>query len=414
MITTAQKLPFTHWLTALVCFSLVLPALAGGGGGGGGRGGGGGGGGGGVGGGGVGGGAGGNTSSYYATQGQVGPVTFTIDPISGSVIYITAPENQTNVQMALEALDSKMREVLIKVVFLEATYSKGSDVGVQGGISHNLNGSQSLTFSNLFGLDSQGLTPTSGINTLFGESVFTLTGNNFEALVRAIEEKAKVEVLSRPTILARNEQPASILIGQSVPLITGVNFGTLGQVTSVITYTPVGIQLNVTPFIHPNGNVEMILNPTISEVAPQSTLISSGTNGNFSTPYINSRSANTVVLTPSGQTVVIGGLMQDSKTVTDSGIPVLQSIPILGNLFKHKLQSDAKTELMIFVTPYVVDTPEDLAKMSVSETSRTVLSPKSFTQQERDAFINADSPALPGGASSRVAQPVPPRSTPEP
>jgi general secretion pathway protein D len=407
-MTTSNKLRFTHWLTALVCFALVLPALAGAGGGGGGRGGGGGGGGGGFGGGG-GGGAGANGSSYYATQGQVGPVTFTIDPISGSVIYITAPENQTNVQAALEALDAQMREVLIKVVFLEVTYSKGSDIGVEGGISHNLNGSQNVTFSNLFGLASQGLTPTAGINTLFGESVFTLTGNNYDALVRAIEEKGKVEVLSRPTIMARNEQPASILIGQSVPLITGVNFGTLGQVTSVITYQPVGIQLVVTPFIHPNGNVEMILNPTISEVAPQSTLISSGTNGNFSTPYINSRSANTVVITPSGQTVVIGGLMQDSKTVTDSGIPVLQSIPLLGNLFKHKLQSDVKTELMIFVTPTVVDTPEDLARMSVDETSRTELSPKSFTQHERDAYINANSPALPAGPSSGVAQPTRPR-----
>jgi general secretion pathway protein D len=404
MITTTKKLMVSQWLTALVCFSLALPALAaagrgGGGGGGGGRGGGGGGGG--------AGGAGG-ASSYYATQGQVGPVTFTIDPISGSVIYITAPENQTNVQRALEALDAKMREVLIKVVFLEVTYNKGSDVGVEGGISHNLNGSQSLTFSNLFGLGSQGLLPTSGINTLAGESVFTLTGNNFEALVRAIEEKGKVEVLSRPTILARNQQPASILIGQSVPLITGVNFGALGQVTSVITYTSVGIQLVVTPFIHPNGNVEMILNPTISEVAAQSTLLASGTNGTFSTPYLNSRSANTVVITPSGQTVVIGGLMQDSKTVTDSGIPVLQSIPLLGNLFKHKLQADVKTELMIFVTPTVVDTPEELARMSVDETSRTDLSPKSFTQQERDRYINGESPALPGGASG-VAQPAPPR-----
>ena len=154
-----------------------------------------------------------------------------------------------------------------------------------------------------------------------------------------------MEVLSRPTILARHAQPASILIGQQVPLITGVNFGTLGQVTSVITYTSVGIQLVVTPFIHPNGYVEMILNPTISEVAPQSTLISSGTNGNFSTPYINSRSANTVVIVPSGQTVVIGGLMQDSKTTTDSGIPVLQSIPLLGNLFKHKVQSDGQNRV---------------------------------------------------------------------
>jgi len=412
MMTTTNKLPVTYWLTAMVCFSLVLPALAGGGGRGGGGGGGGGGGRGG--GGGAGGGGAGGTSGYYATQGQVGPVTFTIDPIGNNVIFITAPENYTNVLTALQAMDTKMREVLIKAVFLEVTDTKASDIGVEGGFSHNLSGSQTLTFSNLFGLAQQGLVPFSGYPGIAGESLVTLTGNNYEALIRAIAEKDKVEVLSRPTILARNEQPASILIGQSVPLITGVNFGTLGQVTSVITYTSVGIQLIVTPFIHANGNVEMILNPTISEVAAQSTLISASTNGNFSTPYINSRSANTVVLTPSGQTVVIGGLMQDTKTSTDSGIPLLQSIPLLGNVFKHKVKSDVKSELMIFVTPYVIETPEDLARMSVDETSREVLAPRSFTQKERDAFINAESPALPGGVNPEVAQPAAPPSTPEP
>jgi general secretion pathway protein D len=239
--------------------------------------------------------------------------------------------------------------------------------------------------------------------------MLTLTGDNFSGFLRAISEKGKVEVLSRPTILARNAQPANIAIGQTVPLITGVNFGTLGQVTSIITYTPVGIQLTVTPFIYPNGDVEMILNPVISEVASQSTLLSSGTNGTFSTPYLNSRSANTVVVTPSGQTIVIGGLMQDTKTSTDSGIPVLQSIPILGNLFKHKIQSTAKTELMIFVTPWVIKTPADLARMSQDETSRTRLAPKSFDAKEREIYIDPESPAPLNAASSGLAQPAPHR-----
>jgi general secretion pathway protein D len=218
-----------------------------------------------------------------------------------------------------------------------------------------------------------------------------------------------VEVLSRPTILARHSQPASILIGQQVPLITGVNFGTLGQVTSVISYTSVGIQLNVTPFIHQNGYVEMILEPTISEVAAQTTQISTGSNGSFSTPYLNSRSANTVVIVPSGQTVVIGGLMQDSKTTTDSQIPLLGDIPWLGNLFKHKQTYTTKTELMIFVTPWVINTPEDLATMSIDETRRAELAREAFTPRERDLFIDPLAPGTPGSTAAEVAQPVVPR-----
>jgi general secretion pathway protein D len=331
-----------------------------------------------------------------------------VDPITGMVIYITNPDNRTNVEFALHALDPEMRQVLIKVVFLEVTWNKGLDIGAEGGISHRFSGNQMGSFSNLLGLASEGITPTSGINTMFGASLATFTGSDFSVFVRAIEENGKVEVLSRPSVLARHAQPASILIGQSVPLITGVNFGTLGQVTSVITYTSVGIQLVVTPFIHPNKNVEMILNPTISEVAAQSTLISASTNGNFSTPYINSRSANTVVVVPSGQTIVIGGLMQDSKTTTQNGIPILQKIPILGAAFRHKVNATVKTELMIFVTPTVINTKEDLAAMSVDETSRAPLSSKSFNQRTRADYLDPESPTVPGGAPSRVVQPAPP------
>jgi type II secretory pathway component GspD/PulD (secretin) len=216
----------------------------------------------------------------------------------------------------------------------------------------------------------------------------------------------KVEILARPTILARHAQPASILIGQQVPLITGVNFGTLGQVTSVISYTSVGIQLNVTPFIHPNGYVEMILNPTISSVdTSESTQISSGTNGTFTTPYLNSTSANTVAIVPSGQTVVIGGLMKDDKEVSTSQIPFLGSIPWLGNLFKNKTTTDAKEEVMIFITPFVLNTPEDLSMMSMDEARRAELSAHSFTARERDMYIDPLAPGTPGSASAEVAQP---------
>ena len=321
------------------------------------------------------------------------------------MVYITSDANNSNVVAAINALNVPKPQVLIKVVFLEVTYNKGLDVGMEGARTGiDISGGRMLSVSNGFGLISQGINPTSGINTLAGANFATLTGNNFEVTLRAIEEIGKVQVLSRPTILARNAQPASINIGQDVPIISSVNVGALGQITTPVTYTPVGIQLYVTPFIYPNGDVEMILNPIISEVAPQSTIISSGTNGTFSTPYLNTRSANTVVVTPSGQTVVIGGLMQDSKTVTDSQIPFFGSIPVLGNLFKHKVKSNAKTELMIFVTPFVVKTPQDLARMSMDEVSRTELSPKSFSQKERDTYIDAESPAFPG------AKPAPSRA----
>ena len=151
--------------------------------------------------------------------------------------------------------------------------------------------------------------------------------------------------------------------------------------------------------------VEMILAPQISSVANQSTVIASGTNGSISTPYINIETANTVVVTPNGQTVAIGGMMQDNKTTTDSKIPLLGDIPGLGLLFHHKISSVTKTELIIFLTPYVVRTPDDLVRMTIDERSRVDLAPKAFPEKEMNQYLapqpSATAPAQFGHPHSR-------------
>src|SRR5438477_12210557 len=165
-----------------------------------------------------------------------------------------------------------------------------------------------------------------------------------------MSQAGNAKVLTLPSILARNNQPATITVGQSVPLITAVRYDTLGNAINSISYQSVGIILRVTPFITSEGLVEMILSPETSELVAdrsQWVPISSGPGGTVSAPLINTRSADTVVVTPNGQTVIIGGLMEDSKADTESRIPLLGDIPILGNLFKHKIKSTAKTELLI-------------------------------------------------------------------
>jgi len=201
--------------------------------------------------------------------------------------------------------------------------------------------------------------------------------------------------------MTRNNQQATVQVGQNVPIITGVNVGALGNETSTVTYQPVGVILQVTPFITPDNMVEMILAPSISSVANQSTVISTGTNGIFSTPYINIQSANTVVVTPNGQTVAIGGLMQDQKTDTDSKIPLLGDIPGLGLLFHHKLHSVNKTELIIFLTPYVIRSPDDLVQMTQDEKSRADLPPAAFPARELNQYLSPQPAATSGSPHSR-------------
>jgi general secretion pathway protein D len=388
---------------------LTLPLLAqnrtGGGGGGGG--------GGGFGGGGANRGGGSSSSSSSSSSasdvnrpanGQISTPQFYVDQDTRTVVVLGDSNTTEAVKQVIANLDRPKPQVLIKVVFLEVTYNKGTDIGIEGTITRNINSSTTNTGSSLFGLAQQGITPnTAGVNTLPGAGIYTISGNNFTATLRAIEEVGKVDVLSRPTILARNNQQATIVVGQQVPLITSVTYDTFGNEHNGIQYQNVGIILQVTPFISDNGMVEMILAPQISEVdATHSQAIAYATNGTAITaPYIDIRSANTVVVTPDGQTVVIGGLMQDSKTSTDSKVPILGDIPGIGLLFHHKLQSDAKTELIILLTPYVVRTPMDLAHMSDDERGRTELSPKAFPQKEYNEYLEPGqnpASATPGGS----------------
>lgn len=405
------KFPAIPCLVLALCCGLTVPLSAqqrtGGGGGGTGGGGGGGFGGGG---GGFGGGGGASRSSTGSSgtstavdrtpNGEVGSAKFYVDPDTHQV-YITADEQTAAyVGQVISNLDQPKPQVLIKVVFLQVTYNNGYDVGLEGGVTKNINAKTTLSASNLFGLIQQGTTPTTGVTTLPGAGLYTIAGNDFSATVRAIQEVGKVKVLSRPTIMARNNQQATVQVGQNVPIITGVNVGALGNETSTVTYQAVGVILQVTPFITPDNMVEMILAPSISSVAPQSTVISTGSNGVFSTPYINIESANTVVVTPNGQTVAIGGMMQDNTTVTDSKIPLIGDIPGLGLLFHHKVSNVQKTELIIFLTPYVIRSPEDLVRMTIDERSRADMPAKAFTEKELNQYL-APQPTTSGSPRSR-------------
>lgn len=342
-------------------------------------------------------------------NGEVGSATFYVDPDTKRLVFISDEQTALDISNAVAALDKPKPQVLIKVVFLQVTYNNGYDVGLEGGVTKRINSTTTVNASNLFGLMQQGITPTQGVNTLPGAGLYTIAGNDFSATLRAIQEVGKVEVLSRPTIMARNNQQATVVVGQQVPIITGVEFDTLGNEHTVITYENVGVILQVTPFITSDNLVEMILAPQISSVAAQSTVISSGTNGNFSTPYINIESANTVVVTPNGQTVAIGGMMQDSKTTTDSKIPVLGDIPGLGLLFHHKVKAVAKTELIIFLTPYVIRTPTDLVRMTIDEKARADIVPGTFTSQELHNYLAPQPEATDSVVSAPAGSRRPPR-----
>ncbi|MBU6399859.1 MAG: hypothetical protein KGS61_06035 [Verrucomicrobia bacterium] len=358
----------------------------------------------------------------YPSSGMIGDAYFSIDPESRRVLYIADEDTAKYVSQVLTNLDKPKPQVLIKVVFLLLTYNNASDIGVEGGWAKNIGSTTSANAANVFGLGGLASAATNlGFNSLgqpvssfqpvtpitaTGAGLYQVLGQDFQATLRAIAQAGKVSVLSRPSILARNNQPAQIFVGQVVPLVTGVSYAAL-TTTPIITYTyqQVGVLLNVTPFITTDGLVEMIVAPSISSVDPT---LSQPITAGVSAPYLDTRSASTVVVTADSQTVVIGGLMENDKSTQETKIPLLGDIPLLGNLFKRKTISDAKTELIIFLTPHIVQAPSQLAALSGHETANSTAT-KSFSEQELNQFIDKlPTRSLP--AATPPAQPAKPNA----
>jgi type II secretion system protein D len=341
------------------------------------------------------------TSRTYPANGTIPDAYFTIDPETRRVVVIAPEEAMPYVMQVLTNLDKPKPQVLIKVVFLEITLNNALDLGLEGGWTKGIGGGNTGNASDVFGLGGLASATSNlqfnavgqpinafqaaGPITSPGAGLYQVLGANYQVTLRAIAQAGNAKVLSRPSILARNNQPAQIVVGQQVPLITSVSYNGLnGTPINAVSYENVGVILNVTPFITSDGLVEMIVAPQVSAIDPTlSVPISAGVNA----PVIDTRSANTVAVTPDGQTVILGGLIQNSKSVTDTKIPFLGDIPLLGNLFKRTQKSDSQTELIIFLTPYIVEKPSELAALTTKERARSK-EMKGMSEKDLDQFLD--------------------------
>jgi type II secretory pathway component GspD/PulD (secretin) len=251
---------------------------------------------------------------------------------------------------------------------------------------------QSANLANSFGLP---ITPNGASGS---GGLYQVLGNDFTATIQAVAAAGKSEVLSRPSILAKDGQMAQIIVGENIYLPSGVTFSSVGTSGATLptingSYQSVGIILDVTPFIGNNGLVEMILQPQDSSIDTSSSgqIIAYGSSllgtSPVYAPNIDVTSANTVVLTPNGQTVVIGGLISKTKSSSDTKVPFLGDIPILGQLFRASSKAENKTELLMFLTPHIVDAPSQLVKLTDPEMHQAPLITNSVTEQELDRFL---------------------------
>jgi general secretion pathway protein D len=331
---------------------------------------------------------------------------------------VTDEDTHLELMKVIKTLDQPKPQVLIKVVFLEVTYNKDSDIGVEGTYTFDLRnnpigattGTQNRTTTTNTGVPngtSQTVTSTSqdigtpaklatlltpatdfGLKALTSGFTVRAISDDWSATLHALASKGKLEVLSRPSIMARNNQEAVIVVGQEVPFVTNSQITDNGQTINTVQYDNVGIILRVTPFITSEGTVEMIVAPEISNLTNQSIQIS----GTTSNPIIAKRSAETVVVTPNAQTVVIGGLMETQRLESIQKVPLLGDIPWLGAAFRRTIKSNVKKELMIFLTPFIVNDRAASKRITADELNRTELVDQAFTQSDFDKYL--DDPSL--------------------
>jgi len=283
------------------------------------------------------------------TAGDLDDVSVVADTDTNSLLVLTSTQNFDRVKLIIAELDRPVPQVLIKVLIAEVTHDDDIDLGVEFSRMNVRDSGRGTTIGTNFGLD-----PTAnGMR-------FSIIEKNVEVAIHALQQVGKLEVLSRPYILASNNQVARITVGERVPFVRDTRITETGQTINTIQYEEIGIILEVTPHVNPEGLVTMAVLPEITVQAEDTVPIGPGQNAaKFAT-----RSAETRVAINDGQTIVIGGLVQDRKVEQHSKTPLLGDIPLLGALFRRTQSTKVKTELLLFLTPHVAAAQEDLERIS--------------------------------------------------
>jgi general secretion pathway protein D len=286
-----------------------------------------------------------------------GSVTIVPDELTNSLLIRASQDDYDVIKDAVDQLDIRPLQVLIEVLIVEArhdrSFSLGADIFVPPQSVDKGDGTAG------------GRTVGGGL----GDLVITLMNlgrADIDATIRAAASRGDVEIVSRPVLLASNNQEARFLVGSQRPFVqVSRSLPTdAPQRDQVIQYRDVGTKLTVRPTINQDGYVSLLIQQEINQATSEV---------QFDAPVISTREAVTQVLVRNGQTIVIGGLRDQQKDVSQGGVPILSGIPLLGGLFGHADRKTNQTELYLFLTPRILGTDADVDSVTAPRLQRTGL-----------------------------------------
>lgn len=269
-----------------------------------------------------------------------------------AVMVLSPPEYRQSVVDLIRQLDQPGRQVLISAIVAEISLEDATSLGIRWS-------SQALTPNNpdnsvSLGFESRNV-QNNWLSGLFDTSVLNVNAD-LNVLLQALAELTSINILSEPRIFTADNQEAEFFDGQDIPFITDSQVNNDGNLVQSFDYRAVGIQLRVRPRITVNRDVDLRVNLELSSIQPQQTLF-----GGF---IVDRRETTTQLIVRNGQTVVISGILRSEDSDIKRKVPLLGDIPLIGLLFQSTDTVVRNTELVAFITPIVVDNPDEVRDLN--------------------------------------------------
>ena len=284
-----------------------------------------------------------------------GSVTIVPDELTNSLLVRASERDFEVIKDAVDQLDIRPLQVLIEVLIVEARHDRSFSFGADLFVPPQSVGKGDGTAG--------GEINGGGLGDLVIRLI-NLGRANIDATIRAAASRGDVEIVSRPVLLASNNQEARFLVGSQRPFVqVSRSLPTDSpQRDQVVQYRDVGTKLTVRPTINQDGYVSLLIQQEINQATSEV---------QFDAPVISTREAVTQVLVRNGQTIVIGGLRDQQKDRTQGGVPILSGIPILGGLFGRADRKTSRTELFLFLTPRILKTDADADSVTAPRLQRS-------------------------------------------
>jgi general secretion pathway protein D len=292
------------------------------------------------------------------------------DKDNNTILIVATPTEYSVIEAALKKLDVAQRQVVIEVTIAEVVLTDDLQFGVEwlfkGGAPKGRGSGGLFNATSPFnpatpvaaGATNTGLSLATGFNYLLNNLNFP---GGIQAALHLLDNYGNVKVISNPHVSALDNQKATIKVGDRIPICqqTYVGAGVVGTTTNAVTttssYIDTGVLLQVTPHINAGGLVTLEVDAEVS--------VAGTTTNPCDAPPINTRSVETLLAVPNGQTMVMGGLILEDKENSSAGLPLLARVPILGGLFGNQELKNNRTELVLFITPRVVENEADYRRV---------------------------------------------------